>query len=55
MTESRPPTSELRAAWWSAAFLRYRILAFTTGTLLVLLVFVAIPIEYLAGHTGRSR
>ncbi|HTZ44185.1 MAG TPA: DUF3817 domain-containing protein [Jatrophihabitans sp.] len=29
----------------SGAFLRYRIMAFTTGTLLVLLVFVAIPIQ----------
>ncbi|MEO6701784.1 MAG: DUF3817 domain-containing protein, partial [Jatrophihabitantaceae bacterium] len=31
------------------SFLRYRILAFITGTLLVLLVFVAIPIQ-LWGH-----
>lgn len=31
------------------SFLRYRILAFTTGVLLVLLVFVAIPIQ-LWGH-----
>ena len=36
----------------SAAFLRYRIMAFTTGVLLVLLVFVAIPLKYLADHPG---
>jgi integral membrane protein len=28
------------------AFLRYRILAFVTGTLLIVLVFVAIPIQW---------
>jgi integral membrane protein len=28
------------------AFYRFRILAFVTGTLLILLVFVAIPIKY---------
>ncbi|CAN5391732.1 DUF3817 domain-containing protein [soil metagenome] len=33
-----------------SAFLRYRIMAFVTGTLLVLLVFVAIPIKYWWGH-----
>jgi integral membrane protein len=33
----------------SGAFLRYRIMAFVTGVLLVLLVFVAIPIQ-LWGH-----
>jgi len=30
----------------NGAFLRYRILAFVTGTLLILLVFVAIPIKW---------
>jgi len=35
-----------------AAFLRYRILAYVTGTLLVLLVVVAIPLKYLAHHPG---
>jgi integral membrane protein len=33
----------------AGSFLRYRIMAFTTGTLLVLLFFVAIPIQ-LWGH-----
>jgi integral membrane protein len=36
----------------AGAFLRYRILAFVTGTLLVLLVFVAIPIKYLGHNHG---
>jgi integral membrane protein len=30
------------------SFMRYRILAFVTGTLLIVLVFVAIPIKYWA-------
>jgi len=34
----------------AGAFLRYRIMAFSTGTLLVLLVFVAVPIRYWWGH-----
>jgi len=37
------------SAGLAGSFLRYRIMAFTTGTLLVLLVFVAIPIQ-LWGH-----
>jgi integral membrane protein len=36
----------------SGAFLRYRIMAFVTGVMLVLLVFVAIPLKYLAHHPG---
>ena len=36
----------------SAAFLRYRILAFATGTMLILLVFVAMPIRYLGHNHG---
>jgi integral membrane protein len=36
----------------AAAFLRYRILAFVTGVLLVLLVFVAMPLKYFADHPG---
>ncbi len=36
----------------SGAFLRYRILAFITGVLLVLLVFVALPMKYLAHNEG---
>lgn len=39
---SAPTTAELRGA-----FLRYRALAWTTGTLLALLVFVAMPLKYL--------
>ena len=36
----------------SGALLRYRILAFLTGALLVLLVFVALPLKYLADQPG---
>jgi integral membrane protein len=36
----------------SGAFLRYRILAFVTGVMLVLLVFVAIPLKHFAHHPG---
>ncbi len=36
----------------SGAFLRYRILAYITGVLLVLLVFVAVPIRYLGHNHG---
>jgi integral membrane protein len=32
------------------AFLRYRVMAYVTGTLLVLLVFVALPIKYIGGN-----
>ncbi|MDT4936594.1 MAG: hypothetical protein QOG80_265 [Pseudonocardiales bacterium] len=32
--------------------LRYRVMAFTTGTLLLLLVFVAMPIKYWGDHPG---
>ncbi|MGX7678255.1 DUF3817 domain-containing protein [Jatrophihabitans sp. DSM 45814] len=34
------------------SFLRYRVMAFVTGTLLVLLVFVAIPIRYIGHNHG---
>jgi integral membrane protein len=34
------------------AFARYRVMAFVTGTLLVLLVFVAIPIKYIGHNEG---
>ena len=53
----RPSTERLisdeRAcrAGLAGSFLRYRIMAFTTGMLLVLLVFVAIPIQ-LWGHNN---
>ncbi|HJQ01034.1 MAG TPA: DUF3817 domain-containing protein [Jatrophihabitans sp.] len=36
----------------AGAFLRYRIMAYTTGVLLVLLVFVAVPIRYLGHNHG---
>lgn len=36
----------------SGAFLRYRIMAFVTGVLLVLLVLVAVPLKYFAGTPG---
>ncbi|MDQ1743763.1 MAG: hypothetical protein QOE23_2102 [Pseudonocardiales bacterium] len=49
MTSTSTPTLQRGLA---AAFLRYRVLAFTTGVLLVLLVFVAIPLKYYAGHPG---
>ena len=32
----------------AAALLRYRVMAYLTGTLLVLLVFVAVPLKYFA-------
>jgi integral membrane protein len=40
------------SAGLAGSFLRYRIMAFTTGVLLVLLVFVAVPIKYWWGHNG---
>lgn len=36
----------------SGAFLRFRILAFITGVLLILLVFVALPMKYLGDDEG---
>jgi integral membrane protein len=36
----------------AGSFLRYRIMAFTTGVLLVLLIFVAVPIRYLGHNHG---
>jgi integral membrane protein len=47
-------TSQRGQRGLSAAFLRYRILAYVTGTLLVLLVVVAIPLKYLAHHPGPT-
>ncbi|MDQ1737735.1 MAG: hypothetical protein QOH56_3986 [Pseudonocardiales bacterium] len=41
-----------RNAGTRSAFLRYRVMAFVTGTLLVLLVFVALPIKYWWGHNS---
>ena len=36
----------------AGALLRYRVMAFVTGTLLLLLVFVAMPIKYWGDHPG---
>lgn len=36
----------------SGAFLRYRIMAYTTGVLIILLFFVAVPIRYLGHNHG---
>jgi integral membrane protein len=34
------------------SFVRYRVMAFVTGTLLVLLVFLALPLKYWADKPG---
>jgi integral membrane protein len=44
---TRPLTSGYRGA-----FLRYRVMAYVTGVMLVLLVFVAIPLKYGADEPG---
>jgi integral membrane protein len=36
------------------AFLRYRVMAFVTGVLLLLLVFVAVPLKYFGHHPGPT-
>lgn len=36
----------------AGAFLRYRIMAYTTGVLIILLFFVAVPIRYLGHNHG---
>jgi integral membrane protein len=38
-----------------AALLRYRVLAYATGTVLMVLVFVAVPLHYLGDSPGLSR
>jgi integral membrane protein len=38
----------------SAALLRYRVLAYVVGTLLVVLVFVGVPLSHFAGRKGVS-
>lgn len=45
-TGAAPTAQKQRAA--AAALTRYKILAFVTGTMLLVLVFVAMPMEYLA-------
>jgi integral membrane protein len=52
VTSSTTTASQRGQRGLSAAFLRYRILAFVTGAMLILLVFVAIPLKYLADHPG---
>jgi len=37
------------------ALLRYRIMAFVTGVLLIALVFIAVPLDWWGAPTGRSR
>ena len=44
--------SNRKLAGTRSSFLRYRVMAFVTGTLLILLVFVAIPIKYWGGDKG---
>jgi len=36
----------------TGALTRYRVMAYVTGTLLVLLLFVAMPLKYWGGHEG---
>lgn len=38
----------------SGALLRYRVMAIVTGTLLLILVFVAVPLKYLGDHPGPA-
>lgn len=37
-----------------AALLRYRVMAYVTGTVLMVLVFIAVPLHYLADSPGLS-
>ena len=45
---TRPLTTSYRGA-----YLRYRVMAYVTGVMLVLLVFVAVPLKYLADVLDR--
>jgi integral membrane protein len=36
----------------SGAITRYRVLAYTTGVLLIVLILVAMPLKYWGGHPG---
>jgi integral membrane protein len=47
-------TASSTASRVSGALLRYRVMAFVTGTLLLLLVFVAVPIKYWGDHPGPT-
>ena len=58
--DDRSPTDALHAATGGGAnafphrgaLLRYRVMAYVTGVMLLLLVFVAIPLKYFAHHPG---
>lgn len=45
-------TAQAVDAKLAGALLRYRVMAVVTGTLLLALVFVAMPLKYWAGHPG---
>jgi integral membrane protein len=36
------------------AFVRFRVMAFVTGSLFLILVFVAVPLKYLGDHPGPA-
>jgi integral membrane protein len=52
LTNTTPRTGIGSLRGTKSAFLRYRVMAFVTGTLLVLLVFLAIPIQVWAHNKG---
>ena len=60
-TDSEPRTKAAVPLWHvigrdlPAAVNRYRVMAYVVGTMLILLVFVAIPIQYGAGHPGMAQ
>lgn len=47
-------TASITASKVAGPLLRYRVMAFVTGTLLLLLVFVAMPIKYWGDHPGPT-
>jgi integral membrane protein len=47
-------TATAVSAKLAGPLLRYRVMAFVTGTLLLLLVFVAVPLKYGAHHPGPT-
>jgi integral membrane protein len=52
MTTSSPADAATRPGRVGGALLRYRIMAYTTGVLLILLVFVALPLKWWAHERG---
>jgi integral membrane protein len=51
--DERSRTDSAQAAFpHRGALLRYRVMAYVTGVMLLLLVFVAIPLKYFAHHPG---